>query len=62
VGSPEYLASKGGLMIHWTVDTNSPKFWLHIDPDEQLRRFKEREQISYKQHKITEEDYRNRDK
>jgi len=38
------------------------KFWLHIDPDEQLRRFKEREQISYKQHKITEEDNRNRDK
>ena len=38
------------------------KFWLHIDPDEQLRRFKEREKISYKQHKITEEDYRNRDK
>lgn len=36
------------------------KFWLHIDPEEQLRRFKEREQISYKQHKITEEDYRNR--
>jgi polyphosphate kinase 2 (PPK2 family) len=29
--------------------------------DEQLRRFKEREQISYKQFKITEEDYRNRD-
>jgi len=38
------------------------KFWLHIDPDEQLRRFKEREQTSYKQHKITDEDYRNRDK
>jgi len=37
------------------------KFWLHIDPDEQLRRFKAREQISYKQHKITEEDYRNRE-
>jgi len=36
------------------------KFWLHIDADEQLKRFKEREQISYKQHKITEEDYRNR--
>ena len=36
------------------------KFWLHINPDEQLRRFKEREQISYKQHKITAEDYRNR--
>ncbi len=36
------------------------KFWLHIDQDEQLRRFKEREQISYKKHKITEDDYRNR--
>ncbi len=38
------------------------KFWLHIDPDEQLRRFKAREQISYKQYKITDEDYRNREK
>jgi len=37
------------------------KFWLHIDQDEQLRRFKEREKIPYKQYKITEEDYRNRD-
>jgi AMP-polyphosphate phosphotransferase len=38
------------------------KFWLHIDKDEQLRRFKEREKIAYKQYKITEEDYRNREK
>ncbi|MGR9053738.1 MAG: polyphosphate:AMP phosphotransferase, partial [Gammaproteobacteria bacterium] len=38
------------------------KFWLHIDKDEQLRRFEEREQISYKQYKITEDDYRNREK
>ncbi len=38
------------------------KFWLHIDKDEQLERFKEREQISYKKHKITEDDYRNREK
>ncbi len=38
------------------------KFWLHIDKDEQLARFKAREQIPYKQYKITEEDYRNRDK
>ena len=36
------------------------KYWLHIDQDEQERRFKEREKISYKKHKITEEDYRNR--
>jgi AMP-polyphosphate phosphotransferase len=38
------------------------KFWLHIDPDEQLKRFRERETIAYKQYKITEDDYRNREK
>ncbi len=38
------------------------KFWLQIDKEEQLRRFNEREQIAYKQHKITDEDYRNREK
>ncbi|WP_089719049.1 polyphosphate:AMP phosphotransferase [Candidatus Entotheonella palauensis] len=37
------------------------KFWLHIDPDEQLRRFQARETMPYKKYKITEEDYRNRD-
>jgi polyphosphate kinase 2 (PPK2 family) len=34
---------------------------MHISKDEQLVRFKEREKISYKQHKITDEDYRNRE-
>ncbi|MBL9127042.1 MAG: polyphosphate:AMP phosphotransferase [Verrucomicrobiales bacterium] len=38
------------------------KFWLHISPDEQLRRFREREQVTYKQWKITAEDWRNREK
>ncbi|MDQ8155682.1 MAG: polyphosphate:AMP phosphotransferase [Gemmatimonadota bacterium] len=38
------------------------KFWLAISKDEQLRRFKEREQISFKTFKITEEDWRNRKK
>ena len=38
------------------------KFWLHLSPAEQLRRFKERQTIAYKQYKITEEDWRNRDK
>ncbi len=37
------------------------KFWLHIDPDEQLRRFKAREQTDYKKYKITADDYRNRE-
>ncbi len=38
------------------------KFWLHIDKDEQLKRFHEREQTPFKQYKITADDYRNRDK
>jgi polyphosphate kinase 2 (PPK2 family) len=38
------------------------KFWLHIDRDEQLRRFQAREQTPHKQWKITDEDWRNRDK
>jgi polyphosphate:AMP phosphotransferase len=38
------------------------KFWLSIDSDEQLRRFKEREKIPFKNFKITEDDWRNREK
>jgi polyphosphate:AMP phosphotransferase len=38
------------------------KFWLHIDPDEQMSRFKAREKTGYKKYKITDEDYRNREK
>ncbi len=38
------------------------KFWLAVSKDEQLRRFKEREKIAFKQFKITEEDWRNRKK
>lgn len=38
------------------------KFWLAISPEEQLRRFKERERVAHKRFKITEEDWRNRKK
>ena len=38
------------------------KFWLHIDPEEQLRRFTERRGVVHKQWKITDEDWRNREK
>lgn len=38
------------------------KFWLQIDKDEQLARFRERENNPAKQWKITDEDWRNRDK
>ena len=38
------------------------KFWLHIDEQEQLSRFKAREKTPYKKYKITSDDYRNRQK
>jgi polyphosphate:AMP phosphotransferase len=49
----EQLADGRGVVI---------KFWLAISQDEQLRRFREREQTPYKRFKITEEDWRNREK
>jgi AMP-polyphosphate phosphotransferase len=38
------------------------KFWLHISREEQLRRFRERERVALKRYKITDEDWRNREK
>lgn len=38
------------------------KFWMHISPEEQLKRFKEREEKPYKNWKLTTEDWRNREK
>ena len=38
------------------------KFWIQIDKDTQLKRFHEREANPEKQWKITDEDWRNRDK
>jgi len=47
-----YFDSGGGLV----------KFWLEISKDEQLRRFKQRQDDPLKQWKITDEDWRNRKK
>ncbi len=49
----EQLVEHGVLLI---------KFWIHISKPEQLKRFREREKIPYKRYKITEEDWRNREK
>jgi polyphosphate:AMP phosphotransferase len=38
------------------------KFWLAIGKDEQMKRFREREKIAFKRFKITDEDWRNREK
>ena len=48
-----HMANAGAVVL---------KFWLHIDKDEQERRFKERMAIPEKQWKITDEDWRNREK
>lgn len=47
------LADAGAIVL---------KFWLHIDKDEQKKRFEERIEDPNKQWKITDEDWRNREK
>ena len=47
------LSESGAIII---------KFWLQVSKEEQLRRFKEREKIEFKRFKITDEDWRNREK
>lgn len=49
----QHLANFGAVVI---------KFWLHIDKDEQARRFQARTEDPAKQWKITDEDWRNREK
>ena len=38
------------------------KFWIHISPEKQMERFQKRLEVPYKRHKITDEDWRNREK
>jgi polyphosphate kinase 2 (PPK2 family) len=47
------LADEGMIMV---------KFWLHLSPGEQLKRFRAREREPLKAWKLTEEDWRNRAK
>jgi polyphosphate kinase 2 (PPK2 family) len=47
------LADEGTILI---------KFWLHISGDEQLKRFKKREKDPLKRWKLTDDDWRNREK
>jgi AMP-polyphosphate phosphotransferase len=47
------------LVEHGTIVL---KFWLHISPEVQLARFREREQTAWKQYKLTAEDWRNRER
>jgi polyphosphate kinase 2 (PPK2 family) len=47
------LALEGAILV---------KFWMHISDEEQLRRFEARQQDPLKSWKLTDEDWRNRDR
>ena len=47
------LADEGMILV---------KFWLHISDEEQLKRFERREKDPLKRWKLTDEDWRNREK
>jgi polyphosphate kinase 2 (PPK2 family) len=47
------LAAEGTILV---------KFWMHVSPEEQLRRFEKRRDDPYKTWKLTDEDWRNREK
>jgi polyphosphate:AMP phosphotransferase len=49
----EQLARNGVILV---------KFWLAITADEQLKRFRQRAETPFKRFKITDEDWRNREK
>ena len=53
VAFEEGLAREGMLLV---------KFWLHISDEEQLQRFERRDKRPLKAWKLTDEDWRNRDK
>jgi polyphosphate kinase 2 (PPK2 family) len=38
------------------------KFWMHVSPEEQLRRFRDRAEDPLRSWKLTDEDWRNRDR
>ncbi|MGY1832853.1 polyphosphate kinase 2 family protein [Geodermatophilus sp. SYSU D01180] len=47
------LAAEGMVLV---------KFWMHVSPEEQLRRFESRAADPYRAWKLTDEDWRNREK
>jgi polyphosphate kinase 2 (PPK2 family) len=53
VGFERTFCTEGGVLV---------KFWLHVSPEEQLRRLEKRQKDPLKSWKITEDDWRNREK
>jgi AMP-polyphosphate phosphotransferase len=53
VGFERTFCDEGGIMV---------KLWMHVSPEKQLHRFEKREKDPLKRWKITEDDWRNREK
>jgi AMP-polyphosphate phosphotransferase len=53
VGFERTFCGEGGILV---------KFWLHVSDEEQLHRFEKRQENPLKSWKITDEDWRNREK
>jgi AMP-polyphosphate phosphotransferase len=47
------FCTEGGMLV---------KFWMHVSPEEQLKRFEKRQDNPLKSWKITDDDWRNREK
>jgi polyphosphate kinase 2 (PPK2 family) len=58
-GYDEIVQFERGLALEGIVVV---KFWLHVSPEEQLRRFEARQKDPLKSWKLNDEDWRNRDK
>jgi polyphosphate:AMP phosphotransferase len=56
-GYGEINEFEGELDAHGVIIA---KFWLQVSKEEQLRRFRDREQVAFKNFKITADDWRNR--
>jgi AMP-polyphosphate phosphotransferase len=53
VGFERTFCDEGGILV---------KFWMHVSPEEQLHRFEKRQNDPLKSWKITDDDWRNREK
>ena len=55
----EIVSFERGLAVEGTIIV---KFWMHVSPDEQLERFNSRKEDPLRKWKLTDEDWRNREK
>ena len=55
----EIVNFERGLAVEGTIIV---KFWMHVSPDEQLERFNSRKEDPLRKWKLTDEDWRNREK